>query len=111
MDFSLGTRRWVEDVEDRGFTELGLQGREGMFLGGTPGKGYIGAGQRRLWCSNCQEVADKAPEELSKANERHDLFCRRWCWPGRYGCYLCILKLDALVGEVESKEGGLLFEE
>ena len=45
MDFPLGTRRRVEDVEDGGFTELGLQGREGIFLGGTPRKGYVGAGQ------------------------------------------------------------------
>ena len=69
MDFPLGTRRRVEDVEDWGFTELGLQGREGVFLGGTPGKGYVGAGQRREWCSYCREVANKTPEELSKANE------------------------------------------
>ena len=47
MNFPLGTRRRVEDVKYRGFAELGLQGREGIFLGGTPGKGYVGAGQRR----------------------------------------------------------------
>ena len=53
MDLPLGTRRRVEDVKYQGFAELGLQGREGIFLGGTPGKGYVGAGQRREWCSNC----------------------------------------------------------
>ena len=47
MDFPLGTRRWVEDVEDWGFAELGLQGGEGVFLGGTQQKGYVGAGQCR----------------------------------------------------------------
>ena len=47
MNFPLGARHRVEDAEDWGFAELGLQGREGVFLGGTPGKGYVGAGQHR----------------------------------------------------------------
>ena len=41
MDFPLGTRCRVEDVKYWGFTELGLQGREGIFLGGTQEKGTL----------------------------------------------------------------------
>ena len=36
MDLLLGSRRRVKDVKDRGFAELGLQGCEGVLLGGSP---------------------------------------------------------------------------
>ena len=69
MDFPLGTRRQVEDVKNWGFTELGLQGCEGVLLGSTPQKGYIGMGQGGERCSSFRKVADTASEALSKANK------------------------------------------